>query len=147
MHVITRLTMGGSSENTVLAIEALERAGYAVHARARARSPRRRSWRTPGGAAVASWRSQGLVREVQPARDLAAVGSSGGCFRRARPAIVHTHTSKAGFVGRLAAWLAGVPVVIHQPHGHIFYGYWEPADARPCSSGSSGSPRTGPTRS
>jgi len=45
-------------------------------------------------------------------------------FRQTRPTIVHTHTSKAGFVGRLAARLARVPVVIHQPHGHIFYGYW-----------------------
>jgi glycosyltransferase involved in cell wall biosynthesis len=66
----------------------------------------------------------GLVREVSPARDVAAVLQLRRLFRRLRPAIVHTHTSKAGFVGRLAAWLAAVPVVIHQPHGHIFYGYW-----------------------
>src|SRR5438876_10692005 len=47
-------------------------------------------------------------------------------FRRERPGIVHTHTSKAGFIGRLAARIARVPVVIHQPHGHIFYGYYGP---------------------
>jgi glycosyltransferase involved in cell wall biosynthesis len=66
----------------------------------------------------------GLAREVAPARDVAAVLQLWRMFRRAPPAIVHTHTSKAGFVGRLAARLAGVPAVIHQPHGHIFYGYW-----------------------
>ena len=67
-----------------------------------------------------------LCREIRPARDVAAVAALWRLFRRTRPAIVHTHTSKAGFVGRLAARLAGVPAVIHQPHGHVFYGYWGP---------------------
>jgi glycosyltransferase involved in cell wall biosynthesis len=47
-------------------------------------------------------------------------------MRQEQSAIVHTHTSKAGFLGRLAARLARVPAVIHQPHGHIFYGYYGP---------------------
>jgi glycosyltransferase involved in cell wall biosynthesis len=123
MHVITRLTMGGSSENTVSQIEALERAGYAStlvlgpqSEPAVVEAARRRGCRVV--------QIEGLVREVSPARDFATALQLWGLFRRARPAIVHTHTSKAGFVGRLAAWLARVPVVIHQPHGHVFYGYW-----------------------
>ena len=122
-HVITRLTMGGSSENTVSQIEALERVGYAstlvLGPQSEARTvatARRRGCRVV--------EIEGLVREVSPARDFAATLELVRLFRRTRPAIVHTHTSKAGFVGRLAAWLAGVPVVIHQPHGHVFYGYW-----------------------
>jgi glycosyltransferase involved in cell wall biosynthesis len=66
-----------------------------------------------------------LGREVGP-RDAIALMQLLGVIRRERPAIVHTHTSKAGFVGRLAARLARVPVIIHQPHGHIFYGYYGP---------------------
>jgi glycosyltransferase involved in cell wall biosynthesis len=45
-------------------------------------------------------------------------------MRHERSAIVHTHTSKAGFIGRLAARMARVPAIIHQPHGHIFYAYY-----------------------
>jgi glycosyltransferase involved in cell wall biosynthesis len=123
MHVITRLTLGGSSENTVSMIEELERFGYAATLVLGPQSepPTVEDARRRGCRIV---ELDGLVREVSPARDVAAVLQLYRLFRRARPRIVHTHTSKAGFVGRLAAWLAGVPAVIHQPHGHIFYGYW-----------------------
>ncbi len=65
-----------------------------------------------------------LVREIHPVSDVRATFALWRLLRRERPALVHTHTSKAGAVGRLAAKLAGVPVVIHTPHGHVFYGYY-----------------------
>ncbi len=45
-------------------------------------------------------------------------------IKKERPQIVNTHTAKAGAVGRIAAWLARVPVIIHTFHGHVFYGYF-----------------------
>lgn len=47
-------------------------------------------------------------------------------IRRVRPDVVHTHKSKAGVLGRIAAWLTGVPVVVHTFHGHVFHGYFGP---------------------
>jgi glycosyltransferase involved in cell wall biosynthesis len=67
-----------------------------------------------------------LTREVNPWKDLRTLWSLIRLFRQERPAIVHTHTSKAGALGRLAAWMTGVPVVIHTPHGHVFYGHFGP---------------------
>lgn len=64
-----------------------------------------------------------LVREVSPHADCIAIRRLTAIFRHEQPHLVHTHTSKAGIVGRVAARLARVPVVVHTPHGHVFHSY------------------------
>lgn len=67
-----------------------------------------------------------LGRELHPLRDLRALLRLYRLMREFRPHVVHTHTAKAGFVGRVAAWLARVPVIVHTFHGHTFHGYFGP---------------------
>ncbi len=61
-----------------------------------------------------------------PLHDLLALYKLWRLIRKYRPDIVHTHTAKAGFLGRIAAWLAGCPHVIHTFHGHVLEGYFSP---------------------
>jgi glycosyltransferase involved in cell wall biosynthesis len=68
-----------------------------------------------------------LGREISPFRDLLATVHLARLIRRERPTILHTHTAKAGAVGRVAALLAGdarPPVVVHTFHGHVLRGYF-----------------------
>jgi glycosyltransferase involved in cell wall biosynthesis len=126
MHIITRLTLGGSSEASIAQIEALETAGYRCTLAA--------GFAESDDDVLAQARERGcrlvdvptLGREAAPGRDLRALGALVRLMRRERPILVHTHTSKAGFIGRLAARIARVPAVLHQPHGHILYGYYGP---------------------
>jgi glycosyltransferase involved in cell wall biosynthesis len=71
-------------------------------------------------------RIPGLGRDIRWLGDLRALWGLWCLCRRVRPEIVHTHTAKAGTLGRLAAWLAGVPVRVHTFHGHVFRGYFAP---------------------
>lgn len=65
-----------------------------------------------------------LKRKIDPSADMRAFLRIIRILKREKPDIVHTHTSKAGIIGRLAALFAGVPIKVHTFHGHIFYGYF-----------------------
>lgn len=65
-----------------------------------------------------------LVRPVSPRADLIAYLHVRALIREWRPDIVHTHTAKAGIVGRLAALHEGVPAIAHTFHGHVLHGYF-----------------------
>lgn len=72
----------------------------------------------------------GLSREISPLRDAISVVRLALLIRRVRPEILHTHTAKAGTVGRIAALLAGdarPPIVVHTFHGHVLRGYFSPS--------------------
>ena len=68
-----------------------------------------------------------LGRSIRPIHDLVALLKLVRAFRRLRPDVVHTHTAKAGTLGRVAARLTGVPVCVHTFHGHVLEGYFHPA--------------------
>ncbi len=67
-----------------------------------------------------------LGRSLNPIKDVLTIIKVYRQIRAFKPDIVHTHTAKAGFVGRVAAWFARVPVIIHTFHGHVFHGYFSP---------------------
>jgi glycosyltransferase involved in cell wall biosynthesis len=67
-----------------------------------------------------------MIREVRPIQDITALFSLVRLFRREKPQIVHTHSSKAGILGRWAARIAGVPVIFHTVHGFGFNDFQKP---------------------
>ena len=131
MHIITRLDKGGSADVVLRLAEGLRRRGHDVQIvtglTADPQEPLDEYGRNSG---VEMTYVRSLIRDVSPADDLAAVVRLGKLIAERRPDVVHTHTSKAGILGRLAARLVGHRMVVHSPHGHIFYGYFGPRMTR-----------------
>lgn len=67
------------------------------------------------------WRDVPMSRTIKPLHDLVSIWKLSRLLRRERYDIVHTHTAKAGLIGRIAGRLAGVPIVLHTSHGLPFY--------------------------
>lgn len=138
LHIITRFDKGGSAENTFQTVCGLDKARYEVVLAAGAGVNERDAESLATEENIAAVHASGarllfvrhLVRELNPFLDTAAFFSLCGIIRREKPDIVHTHTSKAGFLGRWAAWLCRVPTIIHTPHGHVFWGYFKPLKTR-----------------
>ncbi len=124
IRVITRLNAGGPTWQAEFLAAALTARGHEtllVHGRlGDGEAPAPAAWK------IAPRRLElpALARRVDPFRDLAALWALWRLFRRERPDVVHTHHAKAGALGRLAARLAGVPVVVHTFHGNVLSGYF-----------------------
>jgi glycosyltransferase involved in cell wall biosynthesis len=125
IHVITKLELGGAQKVTLMTLERLPRESYNVGLVS-----------GPEGLLV-EWANRipdlsrtwlpSLIREVRPVQDGKAFFSLWKLFRKERPQVVHTHSSKAGILGRWAAWLAGVPFIFHTAHGFGFNDFQRPA--------------------
>jgi glycosyltransferase involved in cell wall biosynthesis len=127
MRIITRLNIGGPSLHVVNLNAGLDQTRYDSLLVTGMEEPHE-------GAMKDMAMSRGVHMEVIPEmgreihwrKDIATIRKLLKLMRRHRPHIVHTHTAKAGLVGRIAARLAGVPVVCHTFHGHVFKGYFGP---------------------
>jgi glycosyltransferase involved in cell wall biosynthesis len=116
--VITELELGGAQKHVLEIAQRLPHDRYEVALVTNSRGMLIETARAMQG--VALHIVPALVRPIRPLHDLAALVWMWRLFRRERPALVHTHSSKAGLLGRWAARLAGVPRIVHTVHGWGF---------------------------
>ncbi len=131
VHLISRLNIGGISPYVIPITALLRTAGYpsALIVGKLGKGEGDMSYLAERVGVQPIYVPQ-LGRDISPLRDLATVGQLYRLLRREQPTIVHTHTAKAGFAGRLAAKLAGVPLIFHTYHGHVFHSYFGAAKTR-----------------
>ena len=126
-HVITRLIVGGAQENTVSTCIGLRKLGYDVDLVIGPQTgPEGSLYDQAKAAGVPMIIVEELRRAPNPLHDLGAGVALRRLFVRKRYDVVHTHSGKAGFIGRVAAKLARVPIVVHTIHGPSFYEYQNP---------------------
>ena len=125
-HIITRLVLGGAQENTLATLCGLRAksglevkliAGPTIGPEGSLENAARNIFRNqPSDLIIVPE----LVRPVHPLKDFIALRKLEKILRAQKPDIVHTHSGKAGILGRLAANRAGVPIIIHHIHGPSF---------------------------
>jgi glycosyltransferase involved in cell wall biosynthesis len=134
LRVIARLNMGGPALHVAYLTAGLAKRGYETTLVAGSLAPGEDSMAfVADELGVDVVRIDELHREISPARDVVAAVRLARLIRKLRPHILHTHTAKAGAVGRAAALLAGnarPPVVVHTFHGHVLRGYFDPLRTR-----------------
>jgi glycosyltransferase involved in cell wall biosynthesis len=127
LHIITRLIVGGAQENTMYTAALLDKSLFQVEVIS---GPQTGS----EGSLIEEVRGHGIsltilpdmLRQVNPLHDLRALFQIARRLRAGNFTIVHTHSSKAGILGRLAARMAGVPIIVHTIHGWSFHNHMSP---------------------
>ncbi|MCP4715781.1 MAG: glycosyltransferase family 4 protein, partial [Deltaproteobacteria bacterium] len=117
-HIITRLIIGGAQQNTIETCDYIKHERYEPHIVLGPETG-------PEGELISDAENRRipmtilpeLLRAPRPVKDSIALIKMVALFRREKPQIVHTHSSKAGILGRVAAKIARVPIIIHTVHG------------------------------
>jgi glycosyltransferase involved in cell wall biosynthesis len=130
-RLIARLNVGGPATQAILMTEAFRKKGYRALLLTGEVPPGEGSMEyLAHERGVLPIKISKLSRKISAAADVKSFWRLIRLFRRERPTILHTHTAKAGTLGRLAAMATGVPVRVHTFHGHVFSGYFSPALTR-----------------
>lgn len=132
LRVITRLNIGGPAIHAILLTRALnDGTSFRSTLVAGATAPHEGDMLDLArDKAVAPLLLPALGREISPLDDLSALARMVALIRHVKPDVVHTHMAKAGTVGRVAARICGVPLIVHTYHGHVFHGYFGAAKTR-----------------
>jgi len=127
LHPITRLIVGGAQENTMYTAALLDKQRFHVELLS---GPQTGS----EGSLIEEVKQRGipltifpdLLRQISPLHDLRALWNMKRFIQSGNYTIVHTHSSKAGILGRLAARLSKTPLIVHTVHGWSFHDYMSP---------------------
>jgi glycosyltransferase involved in cell wall biosynthesis len=124
-HIITRMIIGGAQENTLYNCEDLIRqhGDEVLLITGPALGPEGDLLGQGRGGGVPIQLIPSLRRAIDPRKDAESYGVIKRVLRDFRPDVVHTHSAKAGFLGRLAAARLGVPAIVHTVHGAPFHAY------------------------
>jgi glycosyltransferase involved in cell wall biosynthesis len=124
LHMITRMILGGAQENTLLSVVGLDAMPeYDVTLLSGVDYGREGELLTKAGESCDLIVLPEMARSINPFSDLAALRAICKVIRKGRYHIVHTHSSKAGVLGRLAARISGTPIIVHTIHGLAFHEY------------------------
>lgn len=124
IHIITKLELGGAQQNTLYTVRNLSKEIFDTKL-------------ITGVGGILDEKAKGifkdkvvfirsLVREISPLKDLIGLFHLTKILKKEKPDIIHTHSSKAGILGRVAGFLAGVKIIIHTYHGFGFNDYQKP---------------------
>lgn len=124
-HIITRMIIGGAQENTLYnCLDLMENFGDDVLLiTGPALGPEGRLLEQGRAGGLSIRFIDALRRPIHPMRDAASYRAIKQVLRDFKPDVVHTHSAKAGLLGRAAAWSLDVPLVIHTVHGAPFHPY------------------------
>ncbi len=123
-HVITRMIIGGAQENTLYTIQGhLEKGHEVTLITGKSEGPEGSLLQKDCPEGMRLIEVPEMLRAINPLKDYLAYKSLLRIFRQERFDVVHTHASKAGILGRLAAAKAKVPFIVHTVHGQAFHPY------------------------
>ena len=130
LRVIARMNVGGPALQVVALMRGLDGTRFEHRLAVGAVGADEADYLALRASDVPVMRIPGLGRALRGRDDARALGHLVHVMRSFRPHIVHTHTAKAGALGRVAAELTGVPVTVHTFHGHLLNGYFSPLRSR-----------------